>query len=121
MSGRTYVFEKNDQDVDAITLDLNERGATLTIQDSNGTHQVVAGHGAWLNGTTTLFRGQVYSTAASGAWISDDTYVLRVYFNETPFCSTITLRFSADQLVTVWKDNVGFGPTEHPQLVGRSA
>ena len=121
VSGRTYVFEKNDQDVDAITLDLNKSGATLTIQDSNGTHQVAAGYGEWLNGTTTLFRGKVYSTAASGAWMSDDTYVIRLCFNETPFCPTVTLRFSADQLATVWKDNVAFGPTEHPQIIGRAA
>jgi hypothetical protein len=63
----------------------------------------------------------VYSTAASGAWASDDTYVIRLCFNETPFISTITLRFSADQLATIWKDNVGFGPTEHPEIIGRAA
>jgi CubicO group peptidase (beta-lactamase class C family) len=121
VSGRTYRFEKNDQDVDAITLDIGKGGATLTIQDSNGTHQLAASYGEWLNGTTTVFRGMLYSTAASGAWTSDDTYVIRVCFNETPFCSTVTLHFSADQLAAVWKDNVGFGPTEHPQIVGRAA
>ena len=121
VSGRTYVFEKNDQDVDAITLDVRENGATLTIKDCNGTHQIAAGYGEWLKGTSTIFRGTVYSTAASGAWTSDDTYVLRLCFNETPFCPTITLRFSADQLATIWKDNVGFGPTEHPEIIGRLA
>ena len=120
MSGRTYVFEKNEQDVDAITLDFDNRGSTLTIQDSNGTHQVRAAVGSWLQGTTTLIDGRVYAVAASGAWSSDDTYVLRLCFNETPFCPTLTFRFSAAQLTTDWKDNVAFGPTEHPQIVGRA-
>ncbi|MEO7911284.1 MAG: serine hydrolase, partial [Roseiflexaceae bacterium] len=91
VAGRTYVFEKNDQDVDAITLNFNKSGATLTIQDSNGTHQVVVGHSAWREGTTTLFRGKEYATAASGAWTSDDTYVIQLCFNETPFCPMLTL------------------------------
>ena len=121
VSGRTYVFEKNEQDVDTITLDIDKGGSTLTVQDSNGTHQIAAGNSAWLKGTTTLFGGKVYSVAASGAWTSDDTYVIRLCFNETPFCPTLTFRFSADQLAADWKDNVSFGPTEHPQLVGRSA
>ena len=56
-----------------------------------------------------------------GAWTSDDTYVIRLCFNETPFCPTLTFRFSADQLAADWKDNVAFGPTEHPQLIGRVA
>jgi CubicO group peptidase (beta-lactamase class C family) len=120
VSGRTYVFEKNEQDVDAITLDVGTDISTLTVQDSNGTHQVAVGDGAWLQGATTLIGGRVNSVAASGAWTSDDIYVIRLCFNETPFCPTLTFRFSADQLATDWKDNVAFGPTEHPQLIGRA-
>jgi hypothetical protein len=121
VSGRTYLFEKSEQDVDAITLDVDQGGSTLTVQDSNGTHEVRAAVGSWLQGTTTLIDGRVYAVAASGAWTSDDTYVIQLCFNETPFCSTLTFRFSADQLTTGWKDNVSFGPTERPQLIGRAA
>jgi CubicO group peptidase (beta-lactamase class C family) len=120
VSGRTYRFEKNDQDIDTITLDIGTGGATLTIQDSNGTHEVRAAVGSWLQGTTTLIDGRVYAVAASGAWTSDDTYVMRLCFNETPFIPTLTFHFSGDQLATNWKDNVSFGPLEHPQIVGRA-
>jgi len=121
VSGRTYVFEKNEQDVDTITLEIDNGGSTLTVQDSKGTHQVRAAVGSWLQGATTLIDGRSYAVAASGAWTSDDTYVIRLCFNETPFCPKLTFRFSADQLATDWKDNVSFGPTEHPQLVGHVA
>jgi CubicO group peptidase (beta-lactamase class C family) len=121
VSGRTYVFAKNEQDIDAITLDLDNSDATLTIQNSNGRHQIAAGNSTWLKGTTKVFHGMAMPVAASGAWTSDDTYVIRMCFYETPFCPTVTLRFSADQLATIWKDNVSFGPTEHPQIIGRVA
>jgi CubicO group peptidase (beta-lactamase class C family) len=120
VSGRTYRFEENEQDVDAITLEFNQRGATLIVQDSNGTHTVSATVGSWLQGSTTLIDGRAYEVAASGAWTSDDTYVMRLCFNETPFIPTLTFRFSGDQLTSNWKDNVSFGPTEHPDIVGRA-
>ena len=77
--------------------------------------------GSWLQGATTIIDGRVNAVAASGAWTRDDTYVIRLCFNETPFCPTLTFRFSADQLAADWKDNVAFGPTEHPQIIGRVA
>ena len=57
--------------------------------------------------------------AASGAWTSDDTYEIRLCFYETPFCPTIICRFAEDRLTYDYKPNVGFGPLERPQLVGR--
>jgi hypothetical protein len=121
VSGRTYRFEKNDQDVDAITLDFDAAGGQLTIQDSNGTHRIAFGGESWSKGVTTIFNGIPYPVAASGAWTGDDTYVIRLSFYETPFCPTLTFQFSGDQLSTDWKDNVSFGPTDHPTLIGRAA
>jgi hypothetical protein len=120
VSGRTYRFAKNDQDVDTITLEIDKAGSTLTVQDSKGTHKVRAALGNWLQGSTTLIDGRSYAVAASSAWASDDTFVIKMYFNETPFSSIVTFRFSADQLTTDWRDHVAFGPTEHPPLIGRA-
>ena len=90
------------------------------MQDSNGTHQVAVGSASWSKGTTKLYGGVSRPVAASGAWTSDDIYVVRLCFYETPFCPTLTFRFEGDQLTTDWKDNVAFGPTEHPPIVGRA-
>ena len=121
VSGRIYRFEKNEQDIDTIMLNIDSGGAMLTVQDSKGTHAVRAALGSWLQGSTTLIDGNAVPVAASGAWTSDDTYVIRMYFNETPFSSILTLRFSADQLTADWRDHVAFGPTAHPPLVGHAA
>src|SRR5262249_27792470 len=71
VSGRTYRFEQNEQEVDTITLDIDAGGARLTVQDSNGNHEVRAAVGGWLQGTTTLIDGREFAVAASGAWTSD--------------------------------------------------
>jgi CubicO group peptidase (beta-lactamase class C family) len=118
VSGRTYRFEKSDQDVDAITLDLEAQPGTLIIQDGNGTHRIGVGSGVWQKGATTLYDRAPLPVAASGAWTGDDTYVVRLCFTNTPFMPTLTLRFSGEQLTAEWKDNVAFGPTEHPPIVG---
>lgn len=120
VSGRSYAFEKNDQAIDTMTLAIDNGESTLTVRNSKGTHEVRAAVGSWLQGSTTLIDGREYAVATSGAWASDDTYVMRLCFNETPFISALTFRFSADTLTMIWKDNVGFGPTEHPPLVGRA-
>ncbi len=119
VSGRTYVFDANDQGVKTTSLDFDAAGCTLTVKDTTGTHELRATSGEWLKGSTTLIDGMPQPIAASGAWTSDDTYVIRLSFYETPFIPTITYRFSAGELAVVWQDNVGFGPTEHPQIVGR--
>ena len=57
--------------------------------------------------------------AVSGAWTGEDTYSFRLCQYESPFSITFTCRFADDELTLDAKQNVGFGPTEAPQLVGR--
>jgi hypothetical protein len=59
--------------------------------------------------------GQV---AASGAWIAEDTYALKIYYYETPYSTSIRYRFDGDQLIRDEEGHVSFGPTEYPQLTG---
>lgn len=92
--------------------------------------RVVCGRGAWVVGSTTWDltrppgapRGapQPQPVAASGAWISGDTYEMKLVFYTTPFCFTWTCRFGRDKLGLKPKVNVSFGRTEFPQLTGRS-
>jgi hypothetical protein len=119
-SGRNYIFETNDQEVEAISLDFTGEAACFTLRDQRGTHQVACGSGVWLKGTTGLDFERPRPVAASGAWTAEDTYVMKLCFYETPFCPTLTCRFEEDRLIFNFNDNVAFGPTERPQLVGRA-
>ena len=121
MSGKTYALEANDQGSEAISLAWSAEGCILTVRDIHGEHRVACGTSAWLKGATTLDSPQARPVAASGAWTAHDTYVIQLCFYETPFCPTITCHFVEDRLTYDLRPNVGFGPLERPQLVGRMA
>ena len=56
--------------------------------------------------------------AASGAWENEDTYLLKIYYCETPYSSLQRFRFSGDQLVLDEEFNVSFGERIQPQRIG---
>jgi hypothetical protein len=135
MSGTAYRFEDNELGIEAAALEFGADGSTvLRVRDDarGGEHEIACGGGgAWTKGATIFgvapSLGGASATAAptpvaaSGAWAADDTYVAKLCFYETPFCPTITCRFAeGDRLLLDYRENVSFGPTEHPQLVGQA-
>ena len=120
VSGKRYVFEKNDQKIKAITLTFGEGESHIVIQDARGKHQIACGNGAWITGTTAFDDGFSRRVAASGAWTDEDTYTIKLCFYETPFYPTLTCRFVEGQLLFDFKANVSFGPLERPRLVGQA-
>lgn len=131
VSGRSYAVAANDQGITAIRCDFGADGAaTLTISDADGEHSVDIGSGAWRRGTTTLegnggrrslvSKPSTQHVAASGAWSDDTTYVAQVWFYETPFALTHTLRFGDDDVTMGSELNVSFGPTDRGEVVGKA-
>jgi hypothetical protein len=82
--------------------------------------RLVCGRGDWVKGRFPLASGPEQAAAGAGAWTTEDTYTAKIYYYETPFCVTMTLRFAGDQLFLDWQRNVAFGPTRPPQLVGQA-
>ena len=122
VSGRTYVFPANDDKVESARLDVEGESATIVMKVAGREGRVLCGAGAWRRGGTLPGAdGTDQAAAASGAWTADDTYVARVYLNETPFRVTVTMRFTDDGLVMDREYNVSLGsqPTKRTQLVGR--
>jgi len=58
--------------------------------------------------------------AASGAWKADSVFTVKLVLPETPFYSTLDLRFGGERLLLDSGYNVNFGPTELPRLEGRA-
>jgi hypothetical protein len=56
----------------------------------------------------------------SGAWTADDTFTIKICAYETPFITTVLLRFRGDELHYQAEVNVGFGERKRPALVGRA-
>jgi len=121
-SGRTYVFPANDDKVESVRLELEGENATIVTKVAGREGRIPCGSGSWRRGGTLPGADGVdQATAGSGAWTSDDTYVARVYLNETPFRVDMTLRFADGGLVLDREYNVALGtlPTRRTSLAGR--
>jgi CubicO group peptidase (beta-lactamase class C family) len=120
-SGKTFTFSPNDQKLESVALEFSNAGAPVTlVTRCNGVEQRTAcGRGAWTKGRMTYAALSDQPMAASGAWTADDTYTAQLSFYETPFCLTVNLKFTDDQLLYDCEYNVNFGLTKQPQLVGK--
>jgi hypothetical protein len=130
IAGRTYRFAPNDLGIESFALSLDGAGTALTLRDRNGEHRIVCGDGVWRGGVTSFMsqggrrldsRPAQRSIAAAGAWAADDAYLATIYYDETPFCGTLTCRFAGERLLLDMAVNVSFEATTFPQLEGRAA
>jgi CubicO group peptidase (beta-lactamase class C family) len=121
VSGRRYTFAGDSQPIQAAALKLDENGATFTLWNDRGEHQVSCGHGQWRLGITTLEARGPLRVATSAAWTDSSTYLMKLCYYETPLCATITCRFIDDRLFMQRRDNVSFNlsdPIEPFELEG---
>jgi hypothetical protein len=102
--------------------------AILAFIDARGEHHIACGYQRWVANETHLgkpfFENEPHTAAASGAWTEEDTYTMRLAFNETPFIPTLTFHFADDRLDYRKRHNVAFGAPEtleEPLLVGQAA
>jgi CubicO group peptidase (beta-lactamase class C family) len=128
VSGATYAFPANEQGLASVSLEFGKAGAALVARDRAGEHRIPCGYGEWLTSTTAFGNPSRHGgsapeqpVAASGAWTADDTFTLRPCLYETPFCPTLIFRFVGRRLFYTFEENVSFGPTQHPPMVGRCA
>ncbi|MCD6285596.1 MAG: serine hydrolase [Anaerolineae bacterium] len=133
ISGKTYAFdldvqrtiaERHFASADAqllrsMSLALDGDGGTLVIEDGRGPQKVAFGLREWRFGTTLLDGDKPRKVAASGAWITEDTFAVKLCLYETPFCPTIFCRFGDGHVIYQFRSNVGFGVLERPELVGK--
>ncbi|MGH2460497.1 MAG: serine hydrolase domain-containing protein, partial [Chloroflexota bacterium] len=125
VSGREFVLEENSEGIAAVGFDFTPDGATITIRDDRGEQQIRCGYGRWARSETRALDARHAATlakvAASGAWRDENTYIVELCWNETPFRRTLTCQFAGDDLRIDQKGNVSFGPTDLPRLAGRAA
>jgi hypothetical protein len=120
-SGKTYRFRNNDDKLESIALerDANGDAATLVARFNGREQRIPCGSGTWKKSRAAFGDAPEQPLAASGAWTSDDTYVAKICYYETPFSRRVTLKFSNDQLQYESESNVGFGSGRTPRLLGR--
>ena len=120
VSGKTYKFPENERKIESITLQPGAENSVNLVMRTNGKDQPIAcGNGQWIKGRIHAYPFDDSACAASGAWISDDTYRVKIHFQETPFSVRYDLRFKDGELTYDVESHVGFGPTSYPKLVGK--
>ncbi len=120
-AGKTFTFPANDQKLESLALEFTGADGPVTlVMRCNGTNQrIVCGNGSWTKGRMTYAALAEQPVAVSGAWTANGVYTAKLGFYETPFCLTLELKFTEDQLLLNCEYNVNFGPTKQPQLVGK--
>lgn len=124
---RKFEFPANDQKLENLTLSSADSGKTVTfIARINGKEVVIpCGYQEWKTARAPLFGGKLAQfpdepTAGTFAWSGDNTCEIRLCAYETPFVTTLTLKFAGGEMALNSEANVAFGPTKQPQLIGRA-
>ncbi len=126
--GRTFAFDENEKGLESLTLSPEGEGLCLTFRNAHGEQRIACGSGRWLPGEVTFERelkrpldttNGRQAIAASGAWATPELYEAVVYFRETPYRLTLSLRFKDDRLYLDLAYNVMFGPKKAWSLLGR--
>ncbi len=129
VSGKTYLFPTNAQNIDAVTLEFKGPDATFVVRSLGREHRIDCGFGVWKKGRTAFVAGAEpwiaapveQPVAASGAWTADDTYTLKLAYYETPLAITFTCRFAGNRVLLLnVEHSVEFAPTNPPLLVGNA-
>jgi CubicO group peptidase (beta-lactamase class C family) len=113
VSGVTFILPTG-----AMMLENSEAGSSLALTLSGVNRTLTLGHASWIFGETAPFDGSSRAVAASGAWVSDDTFVARLVFYETPFENTIALTFADGEVTIDIAQNVSFDTTHLLHAVG---
>lgn len=127
VSGRTYRLDTNAEKLQSATPTFREGRSTMVLRGDTGERRLVCGTEEWVKGTAPMAGNAIVRAtadarvAARGAWLDDDTFVVKTCFYETPYVETDTWKFNGDQVNVTRKLNVSFGPTDLPGLVGRAA
>lgn len=127
VSGDRYRFTDNELGIEEIRFDFSDSGNALTVLGDGGRTTLAAPAADWhaadtgfafgLERTPGLDSGP-HAAAASGAWTGAEEFTVKLCLYETPFYTTATFRFDADELHLSVEPNVGFGPKEVVTLVG---
>jgi len=123
VTGRTWTFAANPDKVESVRLDFGGRGpARIAMAIDGREYGVTCGTGEWSRGGTLPGPdGNDQPVSGSGAWVSDEAYVARLYLDQSPYRLTATFRFTDGTLILDREYNVTLGdaPRARPPLVGR--
>jgi CubicO group peptidase (beta-lactamase class C family) len=120
VSGKEFVFEKNDLNLDSVSLTIAPDGAvTFKARRYEQDQTIVAGRNEWKKGAFLISRNGTPPVAAAGAWTADDTYTVAFAQLGQPFLETFHLKFTGDTVTLEREFNVGPASNKPVTLTGK--
>ena len=124
ISGRTYLADKNDLNIESIRLNFMESSCTLHVKVDNIEQIIPSGYGTCEQGDTSLFSHfwlfGSSKTLSSGAWISEDSFTMLIRLYETPFYNALVFHFMDNELLLEIQANVSLESLAPQVLTARS-
>ncbi|MFO7668801.1 MAG: serine hydrolase [Bacteroidales bacterium] len=117
---RSYNIVTAGSDVRAVSFDFNALPHVITFNSEKGQQSLKVGYHSWETGSFINPGFISTEVAVCGAWVTTDTYLVRMVYFETPYIESFTFRFSERQLLWDRELNVSFGPTKLETLKGIS-
>jgi CubicO group peptidase (beta-lactamase class C family) len=103
VSGRTYVCDPNELQVETITPVFADDECTFVMKTPDGEETIPIGLGNWKRGISGLFRQAVLfdrtPIASIGAWVAEDIFAAVVCLYETPHYHRLTCHFAGDDVM----------------------
>ena len=126
VSGKWFEFAENSRGIKALSFDFNSPSPSLIVRTATGETRMTVGSDTWTNSRGQFTNGLERAlsvpenplVAASGAWIAEDTFTVKIVLSETPYYSSMNFKFDGNRLLFDAEHNVYFGPTKLPQLIG---
>jgi len=120
--GKKYVLASNDAKQESLTLEHDPNGGfvTLATRVNGKDYRIDCGKEVWRQSEAAWGGMGARPVAAAGGWTDAEMFTAKLVFYETPFVTTLKLKFSGNEVRVETESNVGFGRTRQPTLVGKA-
>ncbi len=127
IEGNRYTFMENEPGLQELRLNREGTAWFVDLKLEDQEHSLQFGSGKWIKSRTSfgpkfISRGlnrEIEPIAASAAWSDASSFVGKIWYTETPYALTLTLRFDEDSVRVEPEWNVAFGRKRLNTLVGK--
>jgi hypothetical protein len=118
VSGRRFILEPNGMGMQSVTFDFDQVPHVIKIVSQAGEPSFKVGYQQMEMGRLKGSQWISEKIAASGAWITPETYGVKLVYYETPYMVDFEFDFSGNSVTWDTRLNVSFGDTELEQFRG---